>query len=251
MRRSESSFINMRKTHNRIKADLIRQTAAISNSKRLLDVSIGRFGDLHNCINAGITYVLGLDPDEKSIEEAKSRLKNYSDKITADLKVSKITDCDVDTSEKFKIVCCNFTLHYFFESETFLRNALRNISRSMTPGGYFIGTSIDTVEKFNDTSEHYIIDKTVVSKLPIENRDKNPFGRGYKFKLIDNKESGNYFNDTDSIEYLVDIPTFVSVAREYGLNLVKMTRFSDLNKNLENHEKRVSDLYFSFVFFRV
>jgi mRNA (guanine-N7-)-methyltransferase len=53
-----------------------------------------------------------------------------------------------DIREKivFDIVSTQFAIHYMFESEIKLRSFLRNVSDRLEPGGFFIGTTIDSDE---------------------------------------------------------------------------------------------------------
>ena len=205
--RGKSNYINMRKFHNRVKQDVIQRSVLEFkrrnrlNTVRVLDVSVGRFGDLHNYIRTGVDYVLGLDPDVESINEAENRLIKTD--LDAELKVARITDRLIPEldGEKFDVACCHFSLHYFFESEEMLRNALENISNSLVKGGYFIGTTIvgEKVDRFIGNSEHYNIKK-------LYDEYNVGFGLGYKFKLIDNPDGGIYFNIHDEdTEYLVNM----------------------------------------------
>ena len=74
--RQESDYINLRNFHNFIKSQLITNSARRIPDrfkKSLVDISVGRGGDLFKWNNARISYVLGVDPDAESVEEAKKR----------------------------------------------------------------------------------------------------------------------------------------------------------------------------------
>lgn len=53
-----------------------------------------------------------------------------------------------DIREKivFDIVSTQFAIHYMFESEAKLRAYFRNVSDRLEPGGFFVGTTIDSDE---------------------------------------------------------------------------------------------------------
>jgi hypothetical protein len=122
----ESIFSRMRKFHNFIKADLIGEIAAHFKKPRiisLLDISVGKGGDIQKWERADIDVVYGIDPDAESIEEAKERLITYvkegrvktSRNYTFEQKT--ITDPNTNIRNKFDIVSCHFTLHYFFVND--------------------------------------------------------------------------------------------------------------------------------------
>jgi hypothetical protein len=48
--------------------------------------------------------------------------------------------------DKFNVVSCQFSIHYFFESEEKLDNFLWNVDQHLKLGGYFIGTCLDGQE---------------------------------------------------------------------------------------------------------
>lgn len=253
MHRSESRFINMRKKHNKIK-DILIQTAVkkVRKSKeiRLLDISVGRFGDLHKYMKSGVNFVLGIDPCTESIIEADRRLKNSNknSKFEAELFVDTITDDEIPISiqnKRFDVVVCNFTLHYFFEKESYLHNVFRHVSNVINKGGYFIGTSIDgsKIDKHVKKNDNYEIDKFY--DVPL----KSKFGNKYTFKLFDNEDSGLYFIDKDITEYLVDVKTFLKIARDYDFKLLKLVEFDKYTGfRMDEHEEDISNMYFSFVF---
>ena len=253
MNRNQSRFIGMRKKHNKIKEQLIcnsvdkyrsRQICPSEVTIELLDVSVGRFGDLHKYIKARVDYVIGIDPDKKSIIEAEKRLMTTD--LNAELFVDTITNKDIMVNISFDIIVCNFTLHYFFESEEKLDNAMINISNRLKKGGYFIGTSLDGrfIEEHKDNSEYYKIDKEYTSK-------EDKFGKGYRFSLNDNPDSGIYFNENKQIEYVVDVETFIQKANKVGLRLIYIKPFENYKMiNLKDWEKYISNMYFSFVFYK-
>ena len=46
-------------------------------------------------------------------------------------------------TDKFKLVTCNFAVHYFFKTEESLKNFVATVARHVAKGGYFIGTCFD------------------------------------------------------------------------------------------------------------
>jgi mRNA (guanine-N7-)-methyltransferase len=257
MEREKSNYINMRKFHNNIKQQVIQKSVNEFKKRHpnkninVLDISVGRFGDLYHYIRSDVEYVMGIDPDIDSINEAEKRLLKTN--LNAELHIATITDENVKQikNKTFGIVCCHFSLHYMFESEEKLRNMLKNVSSSLMNGGYFIGTTIDgeKIDKNRDEDDNYQI-----TKLYTENeKQTHKFGLGYKFMLVDNPDSGIYFDlQKLKTEYLVNMNIFENIASEYGLVLINKTPFYQFKyfgkKHLNSWEKIISYMNLSFVF---
>jgi ubiquinone/menaquinone biosynthesis C-methylase UbiE len=237
MNRNKSNFIGLRRKHNHVKELLILNTIKkFHRDVEVFDVSVGRFGDLHKYIKGKVKYVFGIDPCRDSIIEAEQRLAKTD--LNADLMVDCITNEELKCEKRvFDIVVCNFTLHYFFESEKMLENAMRNISNSLKTWGYFIGTSVNG-EKIKPVKTKYY---EIV--FPDEN-DK----RKYYFHLFDTIGTGLY--PMKDIEYLVDQRVLVDMAKKYNLKLLFIKNFDNFY-NLKDYEKEVSSMYFKFVFQKV
>ena len=61
----------LRKFHKWIKQQLIFESKRITNGTKLLDVAVGRGGDIFKWSKTGFKYVTGFDSDSKSIYENK------------------------------------------------------------------------------------------------------------------------------------------------------------------------------------
>lgn len=237
-----SNFHNMRKAHNKIKFDLIRKAVEKCNSSfvKVFDVSVGRFGDMHSYMKAGVDRIVGIDPDETSISEAISRMEKCYPEQDIELYIEIITNDSIFITEFFNIVVCNFTLHYFFENLKMLENAISNISKRLKSGGYFIGTSIDG-EKLIDFQNDFI-------KIQLENEF-------YTFELFD--DDSNYFSNENSKrkEYKTNKQIFKTVCEKYDLEFVSFCDFSKFpnidRTKFKDHEKIIHDMYFTFVFYKI
>ena len=68
-----SSIINLRRFHNWIKRTIIKETVEILKNTydikdiALLDLAVGRGGDINKWYDSGIYNVVGIDIDDKSI----------------------------------------------------------------------------------------------------------------------------------------------------------------------------------------
>jgi len=243
--RELSTVIEMRNFHNWIKLMLIinitdkhykerNRNKYLGNNVALLDISVGRGGDLAKWDKALITHIFGFDPSIDAINSkdpenpgAKERLKNYKFQNLA-LKKSNITFevgyatmptgshgisnipnvaqkiTDFLNKKKlplFDLVSCQFSLHYFFVSEIALRNVLSLVSTYLKPGGYFFGTGIngkEVIKYFNVSGNP----ESIRGKLyQIDrffdvniNLNKKPFGNKYTFTIFDKFDQTNYFN---------------------------------------------------------
>ena len=47
---------------------------------------------------------------------------------------------------RFNLTSCQFSVHYSFESQPQAHMMLRNACENLRPGGYFIGTTVDSSE---------------------------------------------------------------------------------------------------------
>lgn len=171
--------INMLNFHNKYIKNMLISKFAGKNS--LMDVSVGKGGDINKFINAKIKKVFGSDIKKDNIENPidgayarfmnNPKYKNFN-YIFAPLDASKkfnekyfdtienkddkkaiqtlmgLTD-DKDNkyhgfvNTQFDILSCQFSIHYFFDRENSLDNFVWNIEKFLKPGGYFIGTTMD------------------------------------------------------------------------------------------------------------
>lgn len=200
---------NMRDFHNYVKANLIHRisttsprsntpsttpatttnnntitttnnTKPVTNSKiaglkMLLDLSVGKAGDLKKWIAADVDVVVGIDISGTAITEARRRYQAlpYDDRrhldvyfingdSTQDITASGnmcldstsrqewqrfcnrygIGDNDADL-QIFDMVVSNFAIHYIVETTEQRRTLCHNLARFLVPGGIFVGTLLD------------------------------------------------------------------------------------------------------------
>jgi len=232
-----------------------------NNRVALLDIAVGRGGDLMKWNNAYITDVFGFDispeaiysknPDNPGAVERLRNLKNYKTKVefaigdaTRPLENldsnrtgsqipgidSLITKYLIDTRLKqFDLVSCQFALHYYFSSESALRNMLALVSKFLKPGGYFFGTTVDgdSIKKYFGSTNTRIIKRSIYKiERMFNTKLKSPFGNKYTFTIFDNKDKTNYFNTIPiSEEYLTDFKILNLIAKQYSLEPVNLNFF--------------------------
>jgi len=259
--RQESTIIQMRQFHNWIKSTLITNITDYyysmkkNNRVALLDIAVGRGGDLMKWNNAYITDVFGFDispeaiysknPDNPGAIERLRNLKKYKTKVqfaVGDVTRplinsdgnqgidSLITKYLIDTRLKqFDLVSCQFALHYYFSSESALRNMLALVSKFLKPGGYFFGTTVegDSIKKYFGSTNTRIIKRSIYKiERMFNTKLKSPFGNKYTFTIFDNKDKTNYFNTIPiSEEYLTDFKILNLIAKQYSLEPVNLNFF--------------------------
>ena len=276
--RKESKVISLRKFHNWIKSELISRICNINNNKNnnnnnnlnnnkklknsLLDIAVGRGGDLFKWEAAGINNVTGIDISSESINSkdpqnpgAIMRYSHSKVNVKVTYLVGDVTDPKLRVKGKYSFVSCQFALHYFFESEDSLRNVLKLVSNALLPGGYFYGTTVDgeKVKKLkNLNGEYYSIKK--------EYSGNGVFGKGYSFLIKDTAYSfpmKEYLVNFDILnkiasEYSLE-PEYTEIFEDYYLGNTNIIPFESLfNKysgpGLSEEEKLISGLNSIFIF---
>ena len=269
--RKESTIIGMRDFHNWIKLVLISNIVKLLPYKgniSLLDIAVGRGGDLAKWNKSNIKYVFGFDKNEKSINNddfenpgAIQRLENFKGSKFKDiyfmvgnaLKPSKPLLSSIDYFLKknslhgFNIISCQFAMHYFFKSETELRIILTIVSRYLSKGGFFIGTTTNgeyIKNFFKDIKEKVYSTDLFRIQRNFPKTLKSPYGNEYNFTIFDTKDKANYFNTIGvSTEYLVNFKVLEEVASEFGLVPVKLNLFDEYNvgkdKNFAEIKKNI------------
>jgi len=253
-RRKNSSITQLRTFHNELKRTLIENVSHLfqRTDVNLLDIAVGRGGDISKWKSAGIKSVFGFDKSKDSIESinpfnqgARERLRNFKDlktKIqfeTGDatrpsqellVSISNFMQMNNITSG-FEIMSCQFATHYFFENENALHNVFRTFGPLVKRGGYFIGTTVDGKKIIELLKRDTRFESTL---LTIKKRYKsiNPrlkYSNQYNFKINDSFDQGNYFNTMgESTEYLVDIPELIKVASMYNFQPVFLNFFESV-----------------------
>jgi SAM-dependent methyltransferase len=221
----------LRHFHNYVKSDLIKRATQMvpGGAKTLLDIGVGRGGDIMKWHNNGINQVVGVDIEIAYIKEAIKRYNMSRIKPNGEYKFYVIQKNDnfimtlkkKDVLREYDIVSCQFCLHYFASSEEMMHETLQNISRVLKPGGVFIGTVPNGErinERLNDSSTYES------SHMLIMKRYDTPHGFG---DAIDFTMTGTlYFGENVmSHEYLVFIHKIEDVAKKYNLELTEWKSF--------------------------
>lgn len=227
-------FERMRRFHNKIKEYLYNKYCKDTNN--LLELCSGRGGDLHKWSFNSVKRVDGYDISEKSIEECKRRLGTIRNGNVLDYNFYKLDLTRDDAYEiiyknnlsgKFNSVCCQFGVHYFFESERTFDNILKVLKTNLSTDGHFIVTFMDNTclnELFGDkNSVSYEKDGEVVYTLERIVNKNSTFGNKLKITL-----NGNNILGEGSDEWIIDFDNFCKDMEKNGFECVETQLFKDL-----------------------
>ncbi|KAF8298349.1 guanine-N(7)-methyltransferase, partial [Clavulina sp. PMI_390] len=197
---------------------------------RVLDLGCGKGGDLGKWAKSDIVGYMGVDIADVSLDQARERWAGQRRKAF-DAEFFAM-DCYSRPLEDrlppgalrppFDVVSQQFCMHYAFESEEKARMMLRNTTMFLRPGGVFIGTTpnakplLRKLKKIPEGDELSFGNAVYTIRFesrqpPIDAHGQSTFGHKYWFYLAD---------AVDAPEYLVRWDAFVSLAAEYGLELI-------------------------------
>lgn len=305
--RTKSPIIKLRNFNNIIKYILLGEFCKPVEENapfRLLDLCCGKGGDLNKMEFIKVDEYIGIDISDGSIREAFSRYEknkvhfiqhnrtrdsrkyNFESFFaTGDLFSKSVPDIlepnfpgIIENLFPVDSVSIQFSLHYAFETEDKIKCLINNVSKSLKPGGKFVGTipSSDFIkykikknmtpdmESFKFGNELY---QVKFHELPPEDGDfnANPYGNGYNYSLTDAID--------DVPEYVVPFETLRKICEDHQLtlklkknfieffnqqipqyfkklnnNLIQSIKRSDGKYGVEGLEKEAIEFYLVFVF---
>jgi len=250
---------SLRKFHNLIKQNLIHESKRKTDGKKLMDVAVGRGGDIMKWSKANFRYVTAFDNDKKSIYEKNEfdgAIKRYQQvkctpkcffwNISAtDQNVLEIVNSK-DRGEIYDVVSCQFAFHYFVKD---IDTVLNLVSKKLRKDGLFIGTASD-----GDLMKKNLENGNItIPFLNIEQKDSDSY-------TYDITSRGNdrqlYFEYRGALsEYYLHKDYFIKKCKEYSLEPVNILSFHEWKQNLKYElsvaETIISYFNFSFVFKKV
>lgn len=290
--RNESSIINIRVFHNWVKRQLINDAKKYLrdnyniNEISLLDLAVGKGGDIGKWYDAGIYTVIGFDIDETSINGKNGAIDRYNEFVSK-LKPGKkipnykfyvmdLSDPDsiskiqhIIPGQKFNIISCQFAIHYFFKNELSLNtlvSIINNHSYQNNTKTIFISTTMNG-EYLSEIFKKNIEIKNslfrIIKSKEITMKNNSPYGNKYTVSLGKESDIGHYFVEKPSEEYMVNLEELKKVCEKKNLIFIGKTNFdrwyemyletktlSDKYK-LTNEEKEFSFLNYSFIFMSI
>lgn len=244
--RKQSRIFFLRNFNNWVKSVLIGETLQQLREGRernqgpftVLDLCSGKGGDLLKWKKGNIDHLVCVDIAATSVEQCESRYRemrnrgggrgHYNEKqfsaefLVADCTKKRLKEMYKDPDQKFDVVSCQFSFHYSFESFPQARVMMRNAAECLKPGGYFIGTTpsaYELVRRLRESPDNSFGNE--VYRVTFEDCDKEKlplYGARYNFHLE---------GVVDCPEFLVYFPLLEKLAKQFGLRLVKKTRFDD------------------------
>ena len=253
------SIDNLRQFHNFIKFSLI-EFSKKNGGTTLLDIAVGRGGDLFKWQSNNFKVVVGFDPHKESIDEARHRLNTqlklkkkhpYTKYFTLDVLdthiLQKLNNLEFNIkgieTHTYDVVSCQFAFHYFVK---YMDHVLNFISLKLNNGGIFIGTASDG-DKINNLLESGPVSNNLL-KINKINNEKYTFN-------ITSSSSNTYFDvKGESEEFFLFKDKLIHTAQIYNLHLLEIKSFEDWYKcyphELSEDEKYISFLNFSFSFIK-
>lgn len=274
--RKKSSIAGLRFFHNWIKrttiedaATFLKRNYGVHNIK-LLDLAVGKGGDMRKWYDSHIYDVVGIDIDDASINDkggAKDRYQQFKREVNRPTNYSfhvfdlsnpeNIPKIDkIIGDKKFNVVSCQFAIHYFFRSPESLDTFMNIVTRYMDKNAIFIGTTMDG-EKIRQMFTQYgeTVNKELYSLKNLSDlTSKSPYGNTYIASLGKTEGEEHYFVDKPSEEYMFDINELKRVADKYGLIFAGVESFdkwyNDYPKRglVSQQEKEFSFMNLSFAF---
>ena len=228
-----------RKYHNRIKRDMITK---FCKNKQVLDLGVGRGGDLFKYENAQTEKVFGVEPYETNYKDLQKRLVESVSEFKHKVKLITTTAQDTPTILEnvgingVDVVSSFFSLSFFFfpSKPEDLMNFVQTVSQTLKEDGLFIGTTIDGGET-----------RKLLMSMPEKTFN---FGDGFvkmnKDETITFEVKGTIVET--QLESLVDFDRLVQQLKLVGIELDQTSFFE--SKDLPPNENILNGLYRKFVF---
>jgi hypothetical protein len=246
-------FERMRRFHNKVKEYLYNKYC--KNNNYLLELCSGKGGDLHKWLYNNVRHIDGYDVSCKHIDECKRRFESLKLKdapcfnfYNLDLKKADAPDVVYRSKQsKYDTICCQFAIHYFFESKNSLENVFNILENCLNDNGHFIITFMDDQSLDNlfcdKNNVCYEENGEIIYMLERDTKRDSLYGNRLKITL-----NGNNILGDGSDEWIVNFKSFCDVMTQRGFECVETELFSKLyNKDLLdidllNYEKHISFL---------
>jgi len=265
------SALGMSAFHNWIKTNMISTYA--KDKRNLLDIGMGRGGDLQKVISAGVKEYVGLDVDNAGLytindcalvryKKFKKTMKNVPPmhfinanakglfNVTSQMKLipnmnntnKNMIDEYLSGHAKYSVINCQFSLHYYLSDEISWSNFCKNISDHIEDNGYLLITCFDGKLLHDKLMGKKSIKITITGNNGIKNTffeirkmysDEDPVGLGLGIDVYNSIISTS---NTYITEYLVD-PDFLkqSLQEKCGLTLVDSDSFHNIFNLYKNY----------------
>lgn len=257
VRTRHSNIQAMKRFHSFIKFQMYGRYA--KEADWVLEVAIGRYGDIFKWVDAGIKNIVGIDIDKNAIKEGEAFVANLI--AEGSLKkapniysvVGNFSD-DIDfllsgINEKYElgiiegildVVSCQFAMHFFTSSAETLEKFAENVRRLLKKGGIFMATTMDAhrldrllkVNKIEDGESFDLKMKDKkTGKLSTVFSIRRLYDNTSKGKLLDIGQQVAVFVESigsTNREYLVNFDYVSKVFKKKGMELIKKMSFEEV-----------------------
>ena len=161
----------IRNTHNFLKSHLIE--TYIPNGASILDLGCGHGGDLSKFTHARPCEYTGIDFADAPLVNAICRSKILPQECKIEFQLLDFVECPEHIPHRRCVtaVVCNFAIHYAFRNVDTAENVIRNIAKSLEPGGLFLGT-LPVAETSYELEDSFQVDDTRVHTEPTVSEDE-------------------------------------------------------------------------------
>ena len=231
----EANYYNcVRKYHNAIKDSLIKK---YSTKKSVLNIGIGAGGNIKKYSNAQVSSLNGINIVNVNPQISYNKSKMSFFKTNNELyNVHNLTKKNL----KYDVINVMFAGHYFFKSKKTLLNFLNNLIKAAKPGTKLIMTLMNG-QYLHKLAKNNVYENSVV-KINIDSyNDKKLTGN----KILVDLKGTKYFNEKQSVEYLVNISQFIKLMKNANFILKHNKSFNEYThlqefKLLSEDEKQFS-----------
>lgn len=218
---------NIRLFNNKLKKAFI-QDNIISNAT-VLELGVGKGGDLKKYNDLNINFLVGLDISNISLLALLQRYPYNTFNYKCRFKCIDCFGTAFNLQKKFNLISCQFAFHYAFISEAVALTAIKNIDIHLVPKGRFIMTIPSKTEickriKSNNTENNLykLIPSKKLQYICNNNEEylpENIYSMSYEFELKDSIDKCE--------EYLVDDTTIKTIFEKAGYRLVYNYNFEE------------------------
>ena len=222
----------------------------IRSAKKLLDLGVGPGTDILKWANNGVNFVLGIDVDKNSIEEAKKRYEHMAkkDKNVREMRAEFITG-DITSStiykemtvvkdvgnKKFNVIVSSFAFHYFIPTVEAYDAIVKLIHGKLLDDGVFIIFDLDgklLYEHLKKCRGYAKFDATEVEAKYDINEPFKEFGQRISVKV------GSIGKPHD--EYLLNFSYLDEKLKEKNIVSIANSLFTDAN--VPDSERKYDEL---------
>lgn len=212
--------INIRNAHNFIKSCLFKNYIATMST--VLDLGIGKGGDLKKYQSVGIGELYGVDIANRSIIDAIERAREIDPGFKVVLKTRDCYTQELDFRKKFDVISMQFTFHYCFAREEHVDVTLSNIVKHLARGGCVLMTMPCKREILRRREACTLSNRFYKIEFRTQNSNQL-YGNAYRYSLVDSVDG--------CVEYLVDMDELTRKMGLRGLELVEDTPFEKFYKD--------------------